>query len=35
MFPLYAGRVVAGVSNDVVWQPSPDEIERYYNATWR
>lgn len=35
MFPLYAGRVVAGVSNDVVWEPSPDEIERYYNATWR
>ncbi|MBX3141471.1 MAG: hypothetical protein KF875_12010 [Trueperaceae bacterium] len=35
MFPLYAGRVVAGVSNDVDWSPSPDEIERYYNATWR
>lgn len=35
MFPLYAGRVVAGVSNDVDWLPSPDEIERYYNATWR
>lgn len=35
MFPLYAGRVVAGVSNDVLWQPSPDEIERYYDASWR
>lgn len=35
MFPLYAGRVLAGVSNEVDWQPSPDEIERYYLATWR
>ncbi|MFA5551843.1 MAG: ABC transporter substrate-binding protein [Trueperaceae bacterium] len=34
-FPLYAGRVLAGVSNEVEWQPSPDEIERYYLATWR
>lgn len=35
MFPLYAGRVLAGVSNDVEWSPSPDEIERYYDASWR
>lgn len=35
MFPLYAGRVVAGVSNGVEWLPSPDEIERYYDASWR
>lgn len=33
--PLYTGRVLAGVSNDLEWQPSSDEIERYYLATWR
>jgi peptide/nickel transport system substrate-binding protein len=35
MLPMYAGRVLAGVSNDLEWQPSSDEIERYYLATWR
>jgi peptide/nickel transport system substrate-binding protein len=33
--PLYTGRVLAGVSNDLDWQPSSDEIERYYRANWR
>ena len=33
--PLYAGRVLAGVSNDLEWTPSSDEIERYYLAEWR
>ena len=33
--PLYAGRVIAGVSNELEWQPSNDEIERYYLAEWR
>jgi len=35
MLPMYAGRVLAGVSNDLEWQPSSDEIERYYLASWR
>lgn len=35
MVPLYAGRVLAGVSNDLDWKPSSDEIERYYQAKWR
>src|SRR5690606_42082270 len=35
MLPMYAGRVLAGVSNDLEWQPSSDEIERYYLGTWR
>lgn len=33
--PLYAGRVIAGVSNDLEWQPSSDEIGRYFLAKWR
>lgn len=33
--PLYSGRVLAGVSNDLDWQPSSDEIERYFLADWR
>lgn len=33
--PLYAGRVLAGVSNDLNWQPSSDEIERYFLAEWQ
>lgn len=33
--PMYTGRVLAGVSNDLEWTPSNDEIERYYNAEWR
>jgi len=33
--PLYAGRVVAGVSEALEWSPSSDEIERYYLASWR
>ena len=33
--PLYAGRVVAGVSEALAWSPSSDEIERYYLASWR
>ncbi len=35
MVPLFAGRVLAGVSNDLDWAPSPDEIERYFLAKWR
>lgn len=35
MFPLYVGKVIAGVSNEVSWVPSPDEVERYYLATWQ
>lgn len=35
MVPLYAGRVLAGVSNELDWAPSSDEIERYYLAKWR
>ena len=33
--PLYSGIVLAGVSNELDWQPSSDEIERYYLASWR
>ncbi len=35
MVPLFAGRVLAGVSNDLDWTPSSDEIERYFLAKWR
>lgn len=35
MVPLFAGRVLAGVSNDLDWAPSSDEIERYFLAKWR
>ncbi len=35
MVPLFAGRVLAGVSNDLDWLPSSDEIERYFLAKWR
>jgi len=35
MVPLFAGRVIAGVSNELDWAPSADEIERYYLARWR
>lgn len=33
--PLYSGTVLAGVSNDLNWTPSSDEIERYFLASWK
>lgn len=33
--PLYSVEAIAGVANSVDWQPSPDELERYFLASWQ